>query len=74
MNSVHNMWRNSKLERPLKLLSYTSKITVWEFVTQGHYLTVCWPAPAALHTNIKIFTGTPWLRNSDDSAPDEGNL
>lgn len=39
-----------------------------------NYLTACWPAPAALHTNSRIFTGTPWLRNSDDSVPDAGNL
>lgn len=43
-------------------------------VSSSHYLTTCWPAPAALHTNSRIFTGTPWLRNSDDNVPDEGNL
>lgn len=56
----------------LRLLRYDSRAS--QRVTWYNYLTVCWPAPAALHTNSRIFTGTPWLRNSDDNAPDDGNL
>lgn len=39
------------------------------------YLTACCPAPAALHTNSKIFTiPSAWFRNSEDSAPDAASL
>ncbi len=77
-----NMWRNPKLDRPA-LPCYSC----WALIRQSlfrsgvsrrvswyNYLTACWPAPAALHTNSRIFTGTPWLRNSEDSVPDDGNL
>lgn len=44
------------------------------FRTVRVYLTACWPAPAALHTSSRIFTGTRWLRYSEERVPDEGNL
>lgn len=43
-------------------------------INSYHYLTTCWPVPAALQTNRRIFAGMPWLRNSDDNVPHEGNL
>lgn len=66
-------WR-SELKMTLICSTRSAERLLDERMNWSTHLTVCWPAPAALHTSSRILTGTPWLRNSVDNVPDECSL